>query len=522
MKQCIRQRIAALVLLPALTLAACAQLPASDGRNTQSPPSPAVTDWHSGVKTDYSGLTPYKPPEEKYTRLSDGPLPGLQPSGNYGQLLPYLGETMYRDGGAYRAINMYGLVTENAEIVTDPVYTNVYTGQYFDIGKYAGAFAPAYDLEKVADDIDRENPWNSERHAACALDGSWVTPFDYIRIYFTDKVFMGMRDAETNDFDILDYSGKLLYNTKSLGCYKYLSSKTSYMFSDGYGEGLIGLPLSDGRTVYIDALTGKETYTDYADGGAFIGGRARVTQDGLIGFIDRSFQLVIKPQYTYAAAFVNGRNIVQLQDDSYAVIDDAGKILFQNKNMITQYDAKTYGVYDSSSNSRYYGDDFKELAADGHTLTPLYDGWFYYTTDIGAVLLNGSEKHLLGGVKNINFVSGGLVGCYDSGKDVWSEGIMTLEGKEVVPLTQNVSPTIVTSKKTGDVYIILTSYAPDGSNQTYAVMTKDGQTIFFGKGAAYCSEQCDLLEVRDEQSFGYMDLNGNCLFKISLLRYLPD
>ena len=540
----LRKLVILTILLPTLLLCSCLKLPSSIGQNPQNTPaaaasvptgappssipsaavaSPAPTDWHSGVKTDYSGLTPYQPLEEKYTRLSAGALPVLKPSGSYGKLLPYVGETFYGEFD-YNTFSRYGLVTKDAVIVTDPVYTNVYQGSYYNYGDYTSIYVPAYDLEQLSDKIDKDNPWDSVRHAVCALDGSWSTTFDYAGVFFADNIIMCIRDSEKNDIDILDYSGKLLYNTTSLGCYKDIPPQSAYIFESGYGEGLIAVPLSTGKTVYIDAQTGVQTMTDYKLGEAFFGGYARVreNENGLIGFINKDFELVIKPQYLYADIFYHGKNVVQFEDNSYAVIDEAGNILFENQYIVSRWDAATYGVYDADNNVRYYDGSFKEITAGGAPVTPLYDGWFYYSTNRSTVLMKGSEKYTLDGITQISTVAGGLVVYYENGKDTWSEGIKTLDGKTVVPLTENISPSIVTSKSTGEVFIIMSYYTPDGSYQTFAIMTADGKTIISGKGYAIYDDVNNLFELDDMQSYGYIDTAGNYLFRISLLRYLPD
>ena len=155
-------------------------------------------------------------------------------------------------------------------IVTDPVYTWISQGSYYNYSTYTSEDIPVYDLVRLSEPIDRERPWESERHAACALDGSWVTPFDYTGIFCTDRMIMLVRDYEKNDIDVMDFRGKLLYNTKSLDFYGDILESSAYSFISGYGEGLIALPLKDGRTAVIKALNGKtEAYLDYAQCNAF-------------------------------------------------------------------------------------------------------------------------------------------------------------------------------------------------------------------------------------------------------------
>ena len=524
-----------LLLVPVLLLSSCAFLqPAAssspDGTPDASPaataseaPAPAVTDWHSGVKTDYSGLTPYQPPEELCTRLTEGPMPELKPSADYGKLLPYVGAALYGDSG-YLSFNLFGLATERGVIVTDPVFARAFQGSYYDDSEYSSTYVPAYALVRLTEPVKLDDPWNSNRYAACALDGSWITAFDYTSITFTDKVIIAMRSYEKNDVDVLDYSGRLLYNSASLGCFDLLQPQTGYSFLNGYGDGLIAAPLASGKTVYIDALTGAERYTDYGQAEEFSGGMARVTENGLTGFINRDFQLIIKPQFLYADNFSNGKSVVQRQDNSYAVIDTEGAVLYDSPYLISRYDRSTYSVYDSNNTTRYYDKNFNEISSDGNPLTPLSDGWYTYPVDGGAVLLNGREKYTLEGIGagSVSGVAGGLVYYYVNQPDTWAQGVKTLNGKDILPLTENASVYLVTSTKTGDVFIGVSYYGKTGSDQTFKILDRDGNTVLSGTGYAAYNDQLDLFQVYGEQFFGYADTAGKYVFRVSLLQYMPD
>lgn len=512
------------VLLFVLLLSSCIRIslkPASGGADS----SPCVTDWHSGVKTDYSGLSEYKPPEEKYTRLSDKPLSTLTPSGSYGKLLPYIGETMYVDGGdagfSYSGIQKYGLVTSGGMIVTDPVYSNIYQGYNYDYVSNESSPLPVYSLEKLADRIDEDDPWDSKLYAVCALDGSWITKFEYTSVYYTDKVIFLVRDYDSAVVDVMDYSGKLLYNTKSLSCYGDIPEQASYSFIDGYGEGLVALTLASGRTAYIDVLTGSVTYADFEEGRAFHDGLSPVTQNGLIGYIDKSFSLVIPPQYIDADFFYDGKAVVQNADKSYAVIDKSGNSLFKNPYLISRWDSDTYAVYKSDS-AQYYNNNFEKITMENNDISPINDGWFFYNTDTSTVIFNGNEKDTFNGVINPTSVSNGFVSYYVKNGDTWPDGIMTITGKEIVPLTNNCYFNIARSDRSGAVFIIKSVYGDSATAETFAVINSDGKELFSGSGYLDYNPQFDLFEVRSELYSGYIDTSGNYIFKISLLQYIPD
>jgi len=530
----LRAALAAVTLFPVLILSSCLRLPFSIIRNTPSADTPsasvetepAATDLQSTVHTDYSYLTPFQPPEEKYTRLKDGPLPELEPSKKYGRLLPYVGEKLYGDDG-YNSFNMFGLVTEDGMIVTDPVYMSVYPSGYYDYASFKYMDGLVYDIEKLTGDInkiDMNDPWNSMRHAVCAIDGSWITPFDYISVYCTDAVIFCIRDNETNDVDVFDYSGRLLYNSRELPCYGEIPPHSAYIFHIGYGEGMTAIPLTTGKTAYIDAKSGDVTLADYAQGEAFQGGYARVrtSENGLTGFINKSFDLVISPQYIYADFFYDGKCVVQRTDNSYAVIDGTGAVLFESRDVVGRWDKDCFVVTDADGNVRYYDGSFKEMTADGVPVVPLYDGWFSYTTDRGTVLLKSGERYVLDGVKQVGMVAGGLLTYYESNEDSWSEGVITLGGKTIVPLSEYISPSIVISKKTGETFVIVSTYGYDAGSESFTILTEDGRTILSGKGYATFDENSGLFQINGPDSFGYADSSGAYVFKISLLQYAPD
>jgi hypothetical protein len=515
-------------LLPLILLSSCIRLPGS-GVSKPSPdisaeqispsPSPAPTEWNSGVKTDYSYLTPYEPPTEKYTRLKDGPIPDLLPSGRYGSLLPYVGETMYSDDG-YNTIRKYGLITADGMIVTDPVYTTVYQGSYYSNSTNAGDKMPVYVLVKLKDNINEESPWGNEINAVCALDGSWATALDYESVFCTDKVIVLVRDSAANDVDIIDYSGKLLYNTKTLSCYSSIPEASAYSFMSGYGEGFFAVPLSGGRSVIIDALTGSETYIDYEQCSAFSEGFAAVMKGGLYGYIDRHFNMVIPPKSLWYDYFHNGKSIVQYEDQSYAIIDAGGNILLENPYYITRWDNNIYGVYNSDNSITYLDSDLNEIQAPGgQQITPLYEGWFYFNSGRSVTIFKGNESHTFKGIEGIYGIRGDLAVVYSSGNDTYREGVMTLDGKTVVPMEDAQSVVLIPDEKTGETYILASMYF---ENQSYKVYDSAGSLLFSGKGYAIYNDTFSLFEVNDEFSYAYVDAGGNDIFRISLLQYVPD
>ncbi|UOO38286.1 WG repeat-containing protein [Oscillospiraceae bacterium CM] len=511
MKGKIRRFWPVFLLLPALLLSAC--------KNNGAAPTPAATDWHSGVKTDYSKLASYTAPAEKYTRLKDGPLAALTPSASYGRLLPYAGQPLYTDSG-YVLTYSYGLITESGMIVTDPIYESVFEGYGYQYGRYDGIdTAKAYNLSKIIGTVDEDNPRESIRYAACALDGSWITPFDYQHIIYMDNVMLLVRNDDKNDIDVMNYSGKLLYNIKALSCYDLLPSDASYTFQ--YGGGFLAVKLDDGNAAFIDVLTGKVTYTAYTDAYAFSEGYAAVQKDGLYGYISTDFSMLITPQFKDAQPFVSGKAIVTLADGTYAVIDTGGKTLIKNNYAISLWGNGIYSFNNGSYNQTYYDSNFKKISPDNPEAILLSDGWFYAKTKDGTVLSKGSEKHTYPGDLDIGAVVDGLVSYNVYNDDTWSEGVMTLDGKTVIPLTTSANIQIAQSAS-GQIFFIINEYGDYADVMAYQILTRDGKTIAAGTGYANFDTTLDLFEINSNLSYAYLNTAGADVFRLSHLAYLPD
>jgi hypothetical protein len=379
---------------------------------------------------------------------------------------------------------------------------------------------PAYALEKLSDVVDEQAPWKSERSAVCALDGSWCTPFDYQNIVFADQVIFLIRADDVNDIDIMDYSGLLLYNTRSLACYDKIPPQLAYSIAYSYGEGLIAVPQTGGGTVYVEVLTGKETRMELGEGAAFFDGMAavNVNQGGLYGYIDDEFKMVIEPQFSWADYFYNGRAVVQYPDGGSAVIDRKGNALLKSPFSIYRFGSNYYAVYNGST-TEYYDEQFQPITAGDGMINATWNGWFFYQTDSGVTLLNGSRPVDLPGVNGISAVVGNLVGVYKNNEQTWAEGVMTLDGKVLVPLSANTGIALVEGGKSGDIFIIASEY---GSRTHYRVLDAAGTVLFSGIGNISYLPDENLFALDEETGYSYVNHTGETLFRISLLQYVPD
>ena len=82
----------------------------------------------ANIRADWSVLTPYVAEKTSYSYFSPySGKNGLTPNDNYGPLLPYIGAEMTLSGYVLDAVPLYGLVTTDGRIVTDPIYSEVLT-----------------------------------------------------------------------------------------------------------------------------------------------------------------------------------------------------------------------------------------------------------------------------------------------------------------------------------------------------------------------------------------------------------
>lgn len=129
----------------------------------------------SPVYTDWSKLTPYEPEDEQYTYADTYREDGtLQPSGDYGFLLPYIGS--YLETDSYMGpLTTLGLATPDGRLVTPPVYAEIEMARDWIKNTYA-PFLLLYRGEVTG---RHENEWGSWVEGdfnltVAAPDGSWV------------------------------------------------------------------------------------------------------------------------------------------------------------------------------------------------------------------------------------------------------------------------------------------------------------------------------------------------------------
>jgi len=129
------------------------------------------------VHTDWSRLGKREEiPPPVGTRWYEGYTDHLILRDDYGLLVPYAGLRLMDDWPADTGC-LYGLMTREGNVVTDPVYSRVNCpGSYDPSGRRQTL--PLLVLEQGDPQAD-EDAWDPVVCAVAAADGSWCTPFDY-------------------------------------------------------------------------------------------------------------------------------------------------------------------------------------------------------------------------------------------------------------------------------------------------------------------------------------------------------
>jgi len=504
-------------------------------------------DMDREVKSDFSMLTPYTPPAYRHTRLHEGTLPELIPSNAYKLLLPYANTSVQPNGAI--CPSKYGFVTIDGVVVTDLIYDFIERAHH-----YTGYPAVPYPAYKLSVNIPgTETMWGMESlKAACALDGSWITPFDYVEIVFTEEAILLMRRYDTIDIDVYDYSGKLLYNMLQCEWVNDIHDDTwigtiPYSVSEGYGH----IPLKIYNTyAYIDILTGQATYVEFGNVNQFSEGLAPVYKGsdesgvyvGLWGYIDRTFEFVIQHEYVIAYGFIDGKALVCTQDKYWHVIDTRGEVLFsfeeENKHVNPLYYDTGYAVHpvDGRGLSSFYTEDFKQIKLPERAMASnnyihieeLQGGWLGYRDDLNGYYLFKYGKEIFIADNSMYFMHADedylVYYSYDTGVS----GVLTIDGDDIILPQDNTSITAIPGSD-GIKAFILNSNLVSGAfgintNQTgpFKLIDTNGDTIASGSGILSYDEVIGLYYVLSVDRFAWLDSEGNTFISIPLMSYTLD
>jgi len=493
------------------------------------------------IKTDDSKLLPYTSPYSIHTRLSTGSMQELVPSGTYGSIYPYSSAITMNDGSL--RVSKTGFITENGTVITDLIYDSISIAVSNTVN--SSERRNAYHLR-----INIPEPEFSyivqTKNAACALDGSWITSFDYVDIVFSENVIFLMRDHETFDIDVIDYNGQWLYNVRDLEWADEISDDTwSEMLVYGVNEGYGFIKLKDETYGLIEAITGKIRYTDFIQTFMFSDGLAAVVHTSagdLWGFVDKDLELVIPPSFVYETAFIDGRAAVTTPDGMQHIIDKSGEVLYSvgpEYFIVLQHEGNAFSLHNRYEWDfpRFFTGDFIEIEyptgagflGSESVLHYVGDGWYSRMTEEGTWLFTLNDAYLIPIDRYMSeFVDGYIIYFdFDNNYVASRFGVMQPDGTDIILPVETVliTPAVRNGKvisfilNTGTIYgdFIRNTY----STASYKMIGLDGTIIGSGRGvllfdeiAGYCLQGTD--------HFAFLDDKGEVIFSVPFMGYSFD
>jgi phosphate transport system substrate-binding protein len=501
--------------------------------------SPPDMVW--AVKTDDSGLTQFIPPHTKKTRLSPGQLTSLVPSMTYGKILPYSSAATMNDGSL--RIAKYGLVTDSGMILTDLIYDSITMATY--VTTHTNEPRPAYHLRKGMPAYEHMDGLQTQ-NAAAALDGSWVTSFDYVDIVFSDEVIFCMRDHETFDIDVYNYSGVKLYNILELEWANEISDDTwaeelVYGVSEGYGF----IKLDNNSYGLLDVKTGTIRRADFEDAFRFSEGLAAVVPSGgeLWGFVNRNLEMVIQPAFMNATAFIHGRAVVEKTDRSQHIINNNGESLFSVTReyfIINNHDGNGFSVHTAAGWDipTFYTNDFIQISypVDATSLGPesilqyIGSGWYLCMTDEGTWLFTSDESYLLPQDRDLlDFIDGYIIYMmFNDDFTVISYGVMLPDGTDIIlpDVFEPISPVVHEGRVSAFILNTNKTYG-QFVNETYTraqytLVDVNGNKLRTGAGIMMHDRSLNLLNVQGTDFSAWMDMSGNTIVSVPSMGYSFD
>ena len=544
------KRLLCLLLTAALLLGGCALTDTPEPSETEAPtqsteaptePHYATTAGGITVKSDYSAYTARVAPEAKYTRLSEGPLPELLPSEDYGAIYPYIGSELYSTEYDFSAGYLYGMVDENGRILTDPVYTNA--ALLSDYGVYRSS--PFWLLERVGEVYTDEYGYETADsfYALASLDGSFVTDCIYSGVTGCGDVALATRRVNGEIvLEVIDASGRLIYSSLEHPLERPLYP---YAYGFGYSDGILRLYAEtgeydsyeswDGETEYYPIygyyfadLDGNLLSGPYQSAGSLSGGYSAVElSNGNYTYIGREPCYLTDTEFLYAGDFIDGYVCVDFADDGegpYCIVDTDGEIINELEGMYTPYYySRAYHIYDSAGNENIY-DSRGELLYSTATTA---DGWTGYNQFIDTLLLYDSNGNYHSGMLrstetgatyeipdgyqlDYSFLPYVLLNRYDENYRCVSYVLLDMDLNEVSSGRGSLSQE--------DDCITGTSYfINSGSPLRLYDMEMNELCVFSGSSGRCQWIYGDRIMLMDSFSCSYYDLDGNLLF-----RYLLD
>ena len=527
-----QKRVIAILLTVSLALVSgCskiiepAQTPNSPEITQDTPDTPAISPdipENSEVFADFSYL-----PDTQLSfspvgsRLSDEPINQLIPSDSYGRLIPYIGSYLYAQYSSYVFGYTYGLATMDGEIVLDDICANIWVASYYNPNQQSGQL-DIYVLQKTPDNID-ENDAESARmqYALAAIDGSWCTDFDFYDVICSEYGVLCILDWESNSAVYIDEAGNEVLDTRDLPFYDEIAPYGLFNFNIGI-DNWFAVQLNDG-SMALCSVDGDmiRLQSGASSIGYFSEGLAQLYDGSLYGYIDRSGNWIIEPQYAYASNFFKGVAIVSESTDSSAkAIDTSGNILFEFENTwpsvsdtngVFYYTDSQYNADDTNPYTNiYYTYDFERILLDGENPNASFD-IFWINKDNGVLLRLPNGKELF-----IDEAISVMGGCHDSHFIVQypddTYAVYNSNGDSILTnLTVYEYPFFITDTVTKESYM----FVPVTSTyNAYNVYSLDGTLILTGATSPVVTD--GLFHCSDAVSIGIKNPENEWILRLKL------
>ncbi len=521
-----KRLIASLLLV--LLLAGCGTTPV-----VEVPEEPEFQPT-SGVQMDLSKLEKFKPVEEVFTRRTEEKVGDLVP-GDYGMLRPFVGSraafdmTIYGSSGIYNG-NM-GLVDETGAIVVDAVYTDVSL-----LTQWGNDDAPKF--WQLSKEIVK-NGFTEQIRGFCTLDGSVVEPCIYESISYQNGYLVAVENAEEGLFRIFDGEGKLLLNSADWAERPHIYMEMGWGTVD-VSEHLLFIGVDAPETDY-----GMERWLFDWDGNLItkeydfvtITGEAPYPcgdwgEDGN-GYMDEYGNLLTLG-YESVTEYHNGQAIVK-RNGQTQVIDVEGNVLWQ-PDVSYMYtclsDTAVYYQLESDEgletiSYRYYDSNFEPLYPEADHVSWMFDDWFAVWEDGIGRIDNGEKSAVLEGAsaETMDYFYGSGTGTDDLlFVTTWidSEQYWWLFDENLMLLKKSAGESTLAE-------IVEDRLGSSSVAVTYEQMQYPAKYTALDYEGAPKLENVNLIAVyggwymvEDQFSTGYMDADGNWLFRISLMEDMTD
>ena len=474
---------------------------------------PAPVDWALGEA---------EPLREIYTRVSPDPLPELIPSDDYGPLLTYVGDVIEGEWWDYEK---YGLVTREGRIVTDPVYDGAWRMSYFDAGK-----THTTEILQLTRTLDTPGG-KEERYALAAADGSWVTGFDWLWVNAVDDDHIWtvepdgtgvMLDASLNELWRLSLpeGGEVWY---------YKGGMDGGMWWLGnVGTVYTGITFDASGKVLASEESGVTNLQGFYEG-------LSVAQPSgnweKWGYVNQAGEWAIDPIFSDCRDFHNGKAIACL-NDTWVVIDTHGEVLLEAEGDLSRrtgdrgdwyldYDEvrEDEGYYRCTIRGAYDA-DLNPIEWDlvCQTLDWGSEEWLYRSTDRGLELCSPYEQVLIPvtGQALLHWQEGDLlILLRETGADSTLWSVWKKDGTCILPETALEYVGTTADSVTGEKYF----YLQEKGGASTLCDLKGNRLL---KCTAYPAVTDGLVAVRTDLSYGYKTLDGEWVFRISLMKSQGD